>query len=169
MTVVLACPLTVPFAMCSFLMIRRPPRSTLFPYTSLFRSVFPILGKLSGIGQSWLQPAFSRPYLDRKSTRLNSSHLVISYPVFCLKKETPARGERHRTGGVLRLLRLLERRPPQGRLRGPGLRDRLLRLFLMIRRPPRSTLFPYTTLFRSISLPRVPRSATRFYPALSCP
>src|SRR5205807_8788509 len=86
-----------------FLMIRRPPRSTLFPYTTLFRSW----------GGNWMNtylwlepnadvkamenkfPAFlsrhmSEPKindLDRKSTRLNSSHLVISYAVFCLKKK----------------------------------------------------------------------------------
>src|SRR5476649_2878284 len=64
-------------------MIRRPPRSTLFPYTTLFRS-------------SELMPMFfiaraAEPmlpgWLDRKSTRLNSSHTVISYAVFCLKKK----------------------------------------------------------------------------------
>src|SRR5258708_4467632 len=79
-----------------FLMIRRPPRSTLFPYTTLFRSfngnfvaatrlvyalgrrglVHPALGAV--------QPRFGTP--DRKSTRLNSSHQIISYAVFCLKK-----------------------------------------------------------------------------------
>src|ERR1039457_3435092 len=66
-----------------FLMIRRPPRSTLFPYTTLFRSRNP-----SGSGM--LPGAFSqvcRCHSDRKSTRLNSSHLVISYAVFCLKKK----------------------------------------------------------------------------------
>src|SRR5215472_17727011 len=63
-----------------FLMIRRPPRSTLFPYTTLFRS--PRRG-------CW-PPGFRRPSPlggDRKSTRLNSSHLGISYAVFCLKKK----------------------------------------------------------------------------------
>src|SRR6478735_11548485 len=64
-----------------FLMIRRPPRSTLFPYTTLFRSPPAV---------PW--PAVSRRDChfrrrDRKSTRLNSSHLVISYAVFCLKKK----------------------------------------------------------------------------------
>src|SRR5256885_12305744 len=66
-------------------MIRRPPRSTLFPYTTLFRSNWlPGCGsKTSGkLGQGVLM-GFS----DRKSTRLNSSHLVISYAVFCLKKK----------------------------------------------------------------------------------
>src|SRR2546426_10895249 len=76
-----------------FLMIRRPPRSTLFPYTTLFRSNVLgfdvtvdhalLVGVLQGIGH------FPRDdqRLDRKSTRLNSSHLVISYAVFCLKKK----------------------------------------------------------------------------------
>src|SRR5256885_12161452 len=80
-------------------MIRRPPRSTLFPYTTLFRSVL-------GFGDRWIHlhagdAALGRdpePHAvgatghragkDRKSTRLNSSHLVISYAVFCLKKKT---------------------------------------------------------------------------------
>src|SRR5256885_8359795 len=83
-----------------FLMIRRPPRSTLFPYTTLFRSkhcrieevakfvgkktqAF-ILGVIAGISNHTI--AFMRK-ADRKSTRLNSSHLVISYAVFCLKKK----------------------------------------------------------------------------------
>src|SRR5256885_13134873 len=70
-------------------MIRRPPRSTLFPYTTLFRSVVPMhLGheKQRGAGEIAAQLARVRR-LDRKSTRLNSSHLVISYAVFCLKKK----------------------------------------------------------------------------------
>src|SRR5256885_10788868 len=68
-----------------FLMIRRPPRSTLFPYTTLFRSGWPrILILCSGGRLSRRQVASSS---DRKSTRLNSSHLVISYAVFCLKKK----------------------------------------------------------------------------------
>src|SRR5258705_8089831 len=83
-----------------FLMIRRPPRSTLFPYTTLFRSqgargrlpaVHPNAGGASGAG---LTAATGRDHgdsgdsvVDRKSTRLNSSHLGISYAVFCLKKK----------------------------------------------------------------------------------
>src|SRR3712207_9481597 len=88
-----------------FLMIRRPPRSTLFPYTTLFRSLGVLVGKRGGIdenvaallrqsgegaaeigrppcGYGW---NFGLP--DRKSTRLNSSHAHISYAVFCLKKK----------------------------------------------------------------------------------
>src|SRR5256885_8565080 len=81
-----------------FLMIRRPPRSTLFPYPTLFRSVTPrstwinaykTLGSFADTARP-MRPSRSvgRPFFkDRKSTRLNSSHLVISYAVFCLKKK----------------------------------------------------------------------------------
>src|SRR5476649_2987849 len=65
-----------------FLMIRRPPRSTLFPYTTLFRSRSARASAWRG-WRSYFPPARR----DRKSTRLNSSHTVISYAVFCLKKK----------------------------------------------------------------------------------
>src|SRR2546430_12922994 len=68
-------------------MIRRPPRSTLFPYTTLFRSPFP---PFSPSHPHWLlRPRGRQPTKssDRKSTRLNSSHSQISYAVFCLKKK----------------------------------------------------------------------------------
>src|SRR3712207_7732255 len=94
-------------------MIRRPPRSTLFPYTTLFRSVLLVVGELDGpqrVGprpaqdlrgvaevqsdethrrppRRVLRDAAELPDLDRKSTRLNSSHANISYAVFCLKKK----------------------------------------------------------------------------------
>src|SRR5438445_7202302 len=82
-------------------MIRRPPRSTLFPYTTLFRSLRDLLGdRLStaasvldhhGHGESnhvtYPPDAVCFPESDRKSTRLNSSHANISYAVFCLKKK----------------------------------------------------------------------------------
>src|SRR5438874_6204188 len=71
-----------------FLMIRRPPRSTLFPYTTLFRSRFmrPWSSEttLSSVASPLLWPGAG---IDRKSTRLNSSHVEISYAVFCLKKK----------------------------------------------------------------------------------
>src|SRR2546426_6819977 len=101
-------------------MIRRPPRSTLFPYTTLFRSSFflwqhnrhavmlawrgiyryrtlPLL--LGGLFFTpvlfWLSMRVIAPvFADRKSTRLNSSHLVISYAVFCLKKKKPHPAQR---------------------------------------------------------------------------
>src|SRR5262245_64892438 len=70
-------------------MIRRPPRSTLFPYTTLFRSLFSFLASRKGRASSMarLVSSLKRFYQDRKSTRLNSSHLGISYAVFCLKKK----------------------------------------------------------------------------------
>src|SRR5256885_5280180 len=74
-------------------MIRRPPRSTLFPYTTLFRSEAGTqCAKRHSTVLSWARagPVLSRAAADRKSTRLNSSHLVISYAVFCLKKKKHA-------------------------------------------------------------------------------
>src|SRR2546429_2069828 len=81
-------------------MIRRPPRSTLFPYTTLFRSNYGQVGRIAltlQLTASLLQPVVGlytdrrpQPYslaVDRKSTRLNSSHGYISYAVFCLKKK----------------------------------------------------------------------------------
>src|SRR5205807_8289898 len=73
-----------------FLMIRRPPRSTLFPYTTLFRSSARSGRDAWGSGSGRRPPAASP---DRKSTRLNSSHLVISYAVFCLKKKKAKKDE----------------------------------------------------------------------------
>src|SRR3712207_7305167 len=84
-----------------FLMIRRPPRSTLFPYTTLFRSVNPSElryteehewaradgGRVTVGITEYAQDALGDPNRDRKSTRLNSSHANISYAVFCLKKK----------------------------------------------------------------------------------
>src|SRR5215475_14880999 len=68
-----------------FLMIRRPPRSTLFPYTTLFRSRAVRARRRHA---SKFRPVSARPVSrDRKSTRLNSSHVKISYAVFCLKKK----------------------------------------------------------------------------------
>src|SRR2546426_3224661 len=68
-------------------MIRRPPRSTLFPYTTLFRSDYSSLAKAQGRRLGKLREKREALKEDRKSTRLNSSHLVISYAVFCLKKK----------------------------------------------------------------------------------
>src|SRR3954467_16004934 len=81
----------IAFAVCDayllsffFLMIRRPPRSTLFPYTTLFRSQ---AQRACRAGQGGRRVARPRRAEDRKSTRLNSSHTIISYAVFCLKKK----------------------------------------------------------------------------------
>src|SRR5260221_9456290 len=85
-------------------MIRRPPRSTLFPYTTLFRSRFAFSGPAGSLGEYTVVLGSALPTItqavvidglsppgtgsqDRKSTRLNSSHTVISYAVFCLKKK----------------------------------------------------------------------------------
>src|SRR5438034_7435126 len=69
-------------------MIRRPPRSTLFPYTTLFRSERSYDIRLwDGTVQHGADPRADWHRADRKSTRLNSSHTVISYAVFCLKKK----------------------------------------------------------------------------------
>src|SRR3712207_8369706 len=90
-------------------MIRRPPRSTLFPYTTLFRSgvavgceeglegsdqvaVVLAVGGLEGPDKRPGRVDLGRTRQDRKSTRLNSSHANISYAVFCLKKKNQARG-----------------------------------------------------------------------------
>src|SRR2546422_5088881 len=81
-----------------FLMIRRPPRSTLFPYTTLFRSPFNLISTFTlalrrrGLGSPREHPPLGtimtpKSSGDRKSTRLNSSHGYISYAVFCLKKK----------------------------------------------------------------------------------
>src|SRR2546427_8709174 len=101
-------------------MIRRPPRSTLFPYTTLFRSRSntPVSHRDVGIGISQVLPVLVEAYggenqiiaierpeihlhpaLDRKSTRLNSSHSQISYAVFCLKKKTRCSREMPRAAG----------------------------------------------------------------------
>src|SRR5215211_2123535 len=82
-------------------MIRRPPRSTLFPYTTLFRSPrgcplsrrWPRYDRVAGDAISIGDGGHGSG--DRKSTRLNSSHTVISYAVFCLKKKTEPEGRRH--------------------------------------------------------------------------
>src|SRR5436309_10705100 len=85
----------------------RPPRSTLFPYTTLFRSAScssPEGG--GGAGRRSIRAIISDPG-DRKSTRLNSSHVKISYAVFCLKKKKASAPE------VYRRIRLAERGPPR--------------------------------------------------------
>src|SRR5256885_10071110 len=97
-------------------MIRRPPRSTLFPYTTLFRSHgrrAPMIRRCDNrdFDRMWaIINDGARAYKgvipeDRKSTRLNSSHLVISYAVFCLKKKAGKAGPQQLTGDVERQAR----------------------------------------------------------------
>src|SRR6266571_5004136 len=120
-------------------MIRRPPRSTLFPYTTLFRSGGGPHRPRSGPGSDSGGPAAS----DRKSTRLNSSHMSISYAVFCLKKKNKyitIRLTVRKFHGAFMVVegrhRLLLRHDES------SLALVVFLFFLMIRRPPKSTLFP---------------------------
>src|SRR5699024_12690646 len=119
---------TLPFSYClsslsyslffSFFssMILRPPTSTLFPYTTLFRSRGlhrkTVTGNLTAkcichyIGLAWVIMNFQFIVLDRKSTRLNSSHVSSSYAVFCLKKKTAATLPRRTEIALAELTRL---------------------------------------------------------------
>src|ERR1035441_7163309 len=115
-------------------MVRRPPRSTLFPYTTLFRSrraPFHREQARTTASETLLREQFPR---DRKSTRLNSSHLGISYAVFCLKSVPMVPGIKVLSKG------------------GPSSSNRILSwltkfLFLTTGAPRSFTLFPYTTIF----------------------
>src|SRR5436190_8552655 len=77
-------------------MIRRPPRSTLFPYTTLFRSARPRALSPRRTAQEPKLGGTERDRRDRKSTRLNSSHTVISYAVFCLKKKKKKKKQKNK-------------------------------------------------------------------------
>src|SRR5260221_5154146 len=90
-------------------MIRRPPRSTLFPYTTLFRSEINEHLGIERQSRKVVEPEFRRR--DRKSTRLNSSHTVISYAVFCLKKKKMVTLSRIPTIGRLCIEKLIPRKP----------------------------------------------------------
>src|SRR6266436_6303796 len=143
-------------------MIRRPPRSTLFPYTTLFRSRRFLRGRFLEDIEGNVEHDRSR---DRKSTRLNSSHGYISYAVFCLKKKNHrATRQDHRHAKTAGFHNPPGRAEFSLRFDGCGslLRDGKLFFFLMIRRPPRSTLFPYNDAL-PISLVAVPRSPS--YPS----
>src|SRR3954449_11419077 len=119
-------------------MIRRPPRSTLFPYTTLFRSEH--TSELQSHSHLVCRLLGVQTCADRKSTRLNSSHTLISYAVFCLKKKL------HDSPLVRNNMDLDK----------PGLnlkQQYLVMLcsmlfFLKIRRPPKSSLFPPTPPFQ---------------------
>src|SRR5256885_7066104 len=100
-------------------MIRRPPRSTLFPYTTLFRSLYrasigseevagelvAARGRLHSHAEGDIAFGMRLRVQDRKSTRLNSSHLVISYAVFCLKKKKTTHPLPHETSSPIDNLR----------------------------------------------------------------
>src|SRR5215204_4753611 len=135
-------------------MIRRPPRSTLFPYTTLFRSLSAsaaaIPARIASSADARTSSA-TRSERDRKSTRRNSSHTVISYAVFCLKKKTsstPA-GSRSAARSPLSRIPITCRSAATTPRARSASSPRRTFFFLMIPPPPRSTLFPYTTLFRS--------------------
>src|SRR6266511_4129082 len=142
-------------------MIRRPPRSTLFPYTTLFRSPS---SPCPSSAWNFQKASKQRSNGDRKSTRLNSSHVKISYAVFCLKKKKISLDPEIRAYAA-------ESFSPRRPVLDAAV-DLMRRIkadfvfvFLMIRRPPRSTLFPYTTLFRSGSRTGPPpRSPARPHP-----
>src|SRR5579883_2617419 len=122
-------------------MIRRPPRSTLFPYTTLFRSKQIVEGDTFDFAVE--EPVEDHAGGDRKSTRLNSSHVKNSYAVFCLKKKKKEKVCQTAYSGR-QTKRTAKSRYFDSRPSAPL----IFFFFLMIRRPPRSTLFPYTTLFR---------------------
>src|SRR5947208_6495094 len=88
-------------------MIRRPPRSTLFPYTTLFRSGAELERRSGGLAQHPVADRRSllqgRQHQDRKSTRLNSSHQIISYAVFCLKKKKKKKNTHKHTTKIIKL------------------------------------------------------------------
>src|SRR6478672_11782864 len=136
-----------------FLMIRRPPRSTLFPYTTLFRSTVLVAFINSPAGCDIQNTSGT---VDRKSTRLNSSHDQISYAVFCLKKKKILQVKVMLTTcdttplGFISIKETIEFwvMVIVFPLFHVALAPATFFFFLMIRRPPRSTLFPYTTLFR---------------------
>src|SRR3954463_8134279 len=139
-------------------MIRRPPRSTLFPYTTLFRSpLHPRPGARTTRSRPGALPRPQSP--DRKSTRLNSSHTIISYAVFCLKKNDAGLAlEVHGARQHALLVEAHRVAPLPARLvthpRADLLCARRSRripgvfFFLMIGRPPSSPLFPYPPLSR---------------------
>src|SRR5437588_345507 len=96
-------------------MIRRPPRSTLFPYTTLFRSMHETYGYKPRLLPQSLHDSYGTPkpqlprimttheMKDRKSTRLNSSHTVISYAVFCLKKKKTKKTKKTISSHLIRI------------------------------------------------------------------
>src|ERR1044071_32342 len=157
LAVLCICFLFVFFFFFFFLMIRRPPRSTLFPYTTLFRS---------HVGQRVRDRHEQREHVDRQPVVRSEEHTFelqsrvdISYAVFCLKKTTTktAPGTLSISGAITNwtspssdaLSTTDSTVKVSSRSKANGEVSTMVIFFLMIRRPPRSTLFPYTTLFRS--------------------
>src|ERR1039458_979623 len=100
-------------------MRRRPPRSTLFPYTTLFRSVWPVITRDCRVRDN--PECANAAHTDRKSTRLNSSHLGISYAVFCLKKQMQALEPNYVKGASAAAKKLKDAHIPiQGRMHEIG-------------------------------------------------
>src|ERR1043165_6837484 len=139
-------------------MIRRPPRSTLFPYTTLFRSIAG--GHGAGLVERRLQPRERIGVRSEEHTSELQSRGLISYAVFCLKKKQNTECVPPRSAPRCPTLRVTS--TPRWRVWAlAALVARVVEpvvhtcvsfvffFFLMIRRPPRSTLFPYPTLFRS--------------------
>src|SRR5471030_970291 len=152
-------------------MIRPSPRSTLLPYTTLFRSIKKDKTHFFASWEETRETFVSAAVLtvDRKSTRLNSSHLGISYAVFCWKKtktsSTSPRAatiRRTSTASPRWSARTSSTSPRAATVRRTSTASTRWFFFLMIRRPPRSTLFPYTTLFRSTCAPGCGPAASRF-------
>src|SRR5438309_5469301 len=99
-------------------MVRRPPRSTLFPYTTLFRSHLDDFG--AKVGEHGGRRRYQHHRGDRKSTRLNSSHSSISYAVFCLKKKTDDAAPRS-TPGLPHVYSPIATQPPRPPMRNSQL------------------------------------------------
>src|SRR5260364_286244 len=147
---------------CSFfcffcLMIRRPPRSTLFPYTTLFRSEA-IIAAHEKLVLSGVMPQGASPRSEEHTSELQSpDHLVCRLLLEKKKTNTPAkkasktaRTQESNSDKKQQTHRGIFEKPPmcQPELYFLAVLHQLYFFFLMIRRPPRSTLFPYTTLFR---------------------
>src|SRR4030067_831961 len=144
---------------CFFLMIRRPPRSTLFPYTTLFRSVGveAQIGIADGLPETFAEPEKEEIRSEEHTSELQSHLNLVCRLLLEKKKTTDARdpsAPRRGRGGVasahLRCCTLSQWLSFSLLFTRSFLAFFFFRFFfLMIRRPPRSTLFPYTTLFRS--------------------
>src|ERR1017187_9524244 len=123
-------------------MIRRPPRSTLFPYTTLFRSVLVRAGAVPAVPAAPPMAARAPAVRSEEHTSELQSPMHLVCRLLLEKKSRSCCAITSDSGFMESSCRL------QSEL-GPVLLDFLLLFFLMIRRPPRSTLFPYTTFFRS--------------------